>query len=101
MKRTQVSSDRRFDVILESDNAQAAVMTLDPSDSTGGPNNRHEDSDQWLYVVSGAGQATIAAESVELTEGDLVVIEAGETHEIVASDTVALETLNLYVPPEY
>ena len=101
MKRTQTRSDRWFDVILETDDAQAAVMTLAPGDATGGPNNKHASSDQWLSVVAGEGRATVERETIDLTAGDLVVIEAGETHEIEATSSDPLETLNFYVPPEY
>ena len=101
MKRTQASSDRRFDIVLETDGAQAAVMKLPSGDATGGPNNRHANSDQWLYVVSGEGRVTVDEDTINLAVGDLIVIEAGETHEIEASDSEPLETLNLYVPPEY
>lgn len=101
MQRTQVSSDRWFDALVENNSAQAAVMTLAPGDATGGPNNAHENSDQWLYVRFGEGRATVDGESIDLAADDLLVIEAGETHEIEATDAGPLETLNLYVPPEY
>jgi hypothetical protein len=51
VKRT-ATTDSFFDVLLETDSAQAASMTLQPGQSTGGPENRHPDSDQWLYVVA-------------------------------------------------
>jgi mannose-6-phosphate isomerase-like protein (cupin superfamily) len=76
-------------------------MTLSPGQSTGGPDNRHPDSDQWLYVVSGAGRATVAGETVALDTGDLLLVEAGEPHEIENTGDRPLETLNLYVPPVY
>ena len=101
MKRTQTRTDRRFDVILETANAQAAVMTLEAGDATGGPENKHTSSDQWIYIVAGEGRATVDGETIDLSAGDLIVIEAGETHEIKASSSESLETLNLYVPPEY
>ena len=101
MKRTQTHMDRWFDVLLETNGAQVAVMTLAPGDATGGPDNEHASSDQWLYVVTGEGRATVSGETIALTAGDLVVIEAGETHEIEATSSDPLETLNLYVPPEY
>ncbi|RBI60965.1 cupin domain-containing protein [halophilic archaeon] len=101
MKRTQASSDRWFDVVLTNDDAQAAVMTLDPGESTGGPDNYHADSDQWCYVVDGEGRATVDDRDIALAAGDLILIEAGETHEIECTGERALETLNLYVPPEY
>jgi mannose-6-phosphate isomerase-like protein (cupin superfamily) len=76
-------------------------MSLQPGRSTGGPDNRHESSDQWLFVVSGTGEAIIDGERVELEPHELVVIEAGETHELRCTGAEALRTLNLYVPPEY
>ncbi|WP_299266940.1 hypothetical protein [Halorientalis sp.] len=36
MKRTRVESDRWFDVLQETETAQAAVVTLSPGQSTGG-----------------------------------------------------------------
>ncbi len=101
MKRTRVESDRWFDVVLGNDDAQAAVMTLSPGQSTGGPENRHPESDQWLYVVSGEGRATVADEEVAVEAGDLLLIESGEAHEIRNPGSEPLETFNLYVPPTY
>jgi mannose-6-phosphate isomerase-like protein (cupin superfamily) len=101
MKQTALASDRWFDVLLETDTAQAAVMTLAPGQSTGGPDNKHAKGDQWVYVVEGSGRATVDGDLVALDTGDLLCIEAGETHEIENSGDEPLETLNLYVPPAY
>jgi mannose-6-phosphate isomerase-like protein (cupin superfamily) len=101
MQRTHLDFDRFFDVRLSTDDAQAAEMTLEPGRSTGGPDNSHADSDQWLYVVSGSGRATVDGEDVRLDAGDLVVVEAGETHEIENDGDEDLRTLNIYVPPDY
>lgn len=101
MKRTRLESDRWFDVLLETETAQAAVMTLAPGQSTGSAENAHERSDQWLYVVSGSGRATVEETPMGLEAGDLVCIEAGETHEIENTGSEPLETLNLYLPPAY
>jgi len=101
MKRTRLSTDRWFDVLAETDTAQAAAMTLSPGQSTGGPTNAHRDSDQWLFVVAGSGRATVDGREVTLERGDLLCIQAGETHEIENDGADPLETLNLYVPPEY
>jgi quercetin dioxygenase-like cupin family protein len=99
MKRTEVASERWFDTLVETDSAQAAVMTLDPGRATGGPDNYHAESDQWLYVVDGSGWAVVDGERVPLSAGDLVCIEAGERHEVGADEDEPLATLNLYVPP--
>lgn len=90
-----------FEVLGGTARSQAAVMTVAAGESTGGPDNRHPHSDQWLYVVSGSGEATVEGERVTLEPGDLLLIAAGEAHAIRASQHEALATLNLYAPPEY
>ncbi|CAN5299172.1 hypothetical protein BH18GEM1_BH18GEM1_18840 [soil metagenome] len=45
-----------FDVVAGTDRSQAATMDLEPGRSTGGPDNRYPETDQWLYVVSGRGR---------------------------------------------
>jgi len=101
VRRDHLDFEQFFEVRATTDDAQAAEMTLAPGQSTGGPDNAHPDSDQWLFVVSGSGSATVEGETVRLDAGDLVVIEAGETHEITNEGDAPLETLNLYVPPVY
>lgn len=99
MKRTHLAFDRFFEVVSETDDAQAAQMTLDAGQSTGGPDNYHADSDQWLFVHSGSGWAVVDGDEHSLETGDLLCIESGERHEISASEDEPIETLNLYVPP--
>ena len=102
MQRFDTTDAREFfDVLGGTERSQAATMTLAPGQSTGGPENAHRASDQWLYVVSGAGTATVEGESYDLREGALVLIEAAETHEITNDEDVPLETINVYAPPEY
>ena len=93
--------DGFFDVLATTERSQAASMILSAGQSTGGPANAHRDSDQWLYVLEGSGSATIAGSEYELQTGDLVCIEAGETHEIIADPDEALRTFSIYAPAEY
>lgn len=79
MERTGLAFDGFFDVVQTTDAAQAATVTLAPGQSTGGPDNCHRGSDQWLFVVSGAGRATVDGREVRLESRDLVRTEAGET----------------------
>lgn len=101
MKLLQLAFTHSFEVVAETDRAQAAVMTLPVDRSTGGDDNVHTGSDQWLFVVAGRGEATVAGERHPLSAGSLLVIEAGETHEITNTGDEPLQTLNLYTPPEY
>ena len=81
--------------------SQAATMVLRPGQATGGDDNVHPHSDQWLYVVSGSGTAIVAGETVELEPGALLLVEAGETHEISNGGREPLVTVNVYTPPAY
>ena len=90
-----------FQVVGETARSQGAFMTLAPGAATGGPDNRHPTSDQWLFVASGSGSAIVEGERVDLEVGDLLLIAAGEGHEIRAADGAPLVTLSVYAPPVY
>jgi mannose-6-phosphate isomerase-like protein (cupin superfamily) len=94
-------ADGFFDVVGGTNRSQAATMTLGPGESTGGPRNAHDASDQWLYVVSGTGTATVEGQRYAIRTGTLLLVEAGETHEITNRGNRPLETINVYAPPEY
>jgi mannose-6-phosphate isomerase-like protein (cupin superfamily) len=76
-------------------------MTLAPGDTEGGPDNKHKGADQWLFVTSGTGTATVNGRRVPLKRGSLVLIERGDRHEIRNTGRTPLVTLNVYVPPAY
>lgn len=99
MERTSLGFDRFFEVVMETTEAQAAQMTLAPGEQTGGPENYHADSDQWLFVVGGQGVVTVDGEETTVTEGDLLRIEAGERHAVANDGETPFETLNFYTPP--
>jgi len=99
MNRAQMSFDRYFEVVAETETAQAAEMTVEPGRTVGGPDNYHAESDQWLYVVSGTARATVDREAVRIDAGDLLVIEAGESHGIENDGEQPLKTVNFYTPP--
>ena len=81
--------------------SQAAEMVLAPGDAEGDAGNRHRGADQWLFVLSGSGQATINGKRHALRAGRLLLIEKKEKHEIRNTGRTLLRTLNFYVPPAY
>jgi mannose-6-phosphate isomerase-like protein (cupin superfamily) len=101
MEHVNVKYHSEFEIIAGNGRSQAAVMVLPPGESEGGKGNRHKGSDQWLYVASGKGVATIKGKEYKLGAGTLLLIEHGETHEINNDGDEPLETLNFYVPPAY
>ena len=90
-----------FRVAFEVRKAQAAEMVIPPGGSEGGEDNRHRGADQWLFVVSGSGVATVEGKRVPLKAGTLLVIEKGERHEVRNTGRTLLKTLNFYYPPAF
>ncbi len=76
-------------------------MVLGPGDTEGGSENRHRGADQWFFVVEGTGAAVINGRKISLRAGTLVLIEAGDTHEIRNTGRSLLKTMNIYLPPAY
>ena len=101
MQKATLRFGRGFKVIVGNRRAQAATMTIAPSDSEGGPGNRHRGADQWLFVEAGTGIAIVNGRRHALKAGGLVLIERGDEHEIQNTGRKPLRTLNIYVPPAY
>ena len=99
MERATLEFERYFEVVMQTDEAQAAEMTVAPGRQVGGPENYHTDSDQWLFVVSGTGVATVDGDDERIEAGDLIRIEAGERHGIENDGDEPLQTVNFYTPP--
>jgi mannose-6-phosphate isomerase-like protein (cupin superfamily) len=77
------------------------MMVLKPGQSTGEPDNEHPNSEQWLFVVSGSGEAKVNRRRVRIGANSLLVIEANEVHQVTNTGKKPLITLNVYVPPAY
>ena len=97
----------RFCVIATTRGLQAAMMTLrGQAASDDEPSNEHPRSEQWLFVISGNGTATVIPaqgrrRTVKLRPGTSLLIERYERHRIKNSGRGALRTLNLYSAPAY
>ena len=103
MKHLKTGKSRaEFALLTSTPSAQAAMMTLQPGGSTGEDvENEHPNAEQWLFVVSGAGKATVGRRSVKIAVNSLLLIEKGEPHRIVNTGRSPLVTVNFYVPPAY
>jgi mannose-6-phosphate isomerase-like protein (cupin superfamily) len=101
LRKKKLRFGRGFRVIPGDRFSQAAEMVLAPGDAEGGPDNRHRGADQWLYVLSGSGQATVNGRRHRLSSGTLLFIAKKERHEIRNDGRALLRTLNFYAPPAY
>jgi mannose-6-phosphate isomerase-like protein (cupin superfamily) len=93
--------DTDFKVLHSTSRSQAAIMVLKADETNEGDGNRHADSDQWMYVLQGTGTAVINDKEIDLTQGSLLLIEAGEKHIIKNTGIKNLDTITFYSPPEY
>ena len=101
MQRKLLTFGRGFRVAMSNRRAEAAVMVIAPGKAEGDPDNRHRGADQWLFVLSGSGVATINDRRYRLRASLLLLIERGDRHEIRNTGESPLRTLNFYAPPAY
>jgi mannose-6-phosphate isomerase-like protein (cupin superfamily) len=101
LRRKKLRFGRGFRVIPGNRTSQAAEMVLAPGESEGGSDNRHRGADQWLYVLSGRGEAVVSGRRHALSAGQLLLIEKKQRHQIRNSGRTLLRTLNFYVPSAY
>jgi mannose-6-phosphate isomerase-like protein (cupin superfamily) len=101
MKHAQLAFQKGFRVSIGNRRSQGAVMVIEARGVEGGPDNRHRGADQWLFVADGTGIATVNGAQIELRPGTLLLIEAGERHEIRNTGPDPLKTVTIYVPPAY
>lgn len=101
MKRFSIAQgySSGFDTLASTESSQGATLVVQPQTKTGGPNFRHSASDHWVYVIAGAGRAVIAGRDVHLDAGTILLIEAGETHEIYCIGDEPLVLFTVFSPP--
>jgi len=85
-------------VLWTGKHSQLVVMTIQPGDDIG--EEVHE-VDQILTFVSGVGEARVDGEKRPVTQGDLVVVPAGHTHNFVNTGPNPLVLYTVYAPPEH
>ena len=103
--RTQ-NKNSAFGRLLATGDVQAVLMILQPGEaSCDDLESEHPRCEQWMYVVSGTGEAKARqhgrVRTVKLAAGSLVVIERQEAHQVRCTGWRPLRTVNFYVPPAY
>jgi mannose-6-phosphate isomerase-like protein (cupin superfamily) len=108
MKHFKTGKSRgKFDVLAATRGIQAAMMTLAPGDTSDDePSNEHPRSEQWVFVLSGTGEALIGKRRshlrrLKLAANSLLLIQKGELHQISNTGKRPLRTISFYSPPAY
>lgn len=95
------NSDKTFEVRFTTEKSQFATMVLQPGETSGEFGNEHAEADQWLYVLSGSGEAIGESGTEKIGPGDLIVIPAPEKHQFKCTGDSPLKTITFYGPPGY
>ena len=88
--------------LLDHTNAPVAKQSLaEASLLTGGATQRHyhRESEEFYYILEGAGTMEIDGESQSVAPGDAILIPAGAWHQIVADQGQELRFLCCCAPP--
>jgi mannose-6-phosphate isomerase-like protein (cupin superfamily) len=85
-------------VLWTGKHSQLVIMTVPPGGEIG--EEVHE-VDQILTFVSGVGEALVSGEKRKVTQGDLVVVPAGRTHNFVNTGPNPLVLYTVYAPAEH
>ena len=86
-------------VLWTGEHTQLVIMTIPPGGEIG--METHDENDQILTFVSGAGEATLAGKSQPVEAGDLVVVPAGVEHNFTNSGPNPLVLYTVYGPPDH
>jgi mannose-6-phosphate isomerase-like protein (cupin superfamily) len=101
MKKAKADYAPGFHILAGDDRSQAGTLVIQPGRKVGGPDNKHRGADQWIYVESGSGEATIDGKTLSLEKGSLILIQRTEPHGFRNTGDVPLNILTFYVPPAY
>ena len=97
-----LAEDSLFRIVAGTAQSQVGILVLGPGEKTGGLHaSDHPQSDQVVYIVSGNGEATVRDQTAPLAPGDVLIIEAGDPHELRCTGNEPLRTLNVYAPAAY
>jgi len=87
-------------VLFTGPKSQLVLMALRPGEEIG--LETHPDTDQFIRVEAGQGQAVIGGQTFELRDGSAIVIPAGAAHNVTnVSHTEMLKLYTIYTPPEH
>ena len=86
-------------VLFTNKYSQVVLMSLPPGEDIG--SEVHDDVDQVLVFVKGAGRAVVAGKTHDIRAGDMFVVPAGKEHDFINTGAEALKLFTVYSPPEH
>ena len=86
-------------VLFTNKYSQVVLMSVPPGEDIG--REVHEDVDQVLVIVKGAGRAVVGGQTHSIGAGDMFTVPAGTEHDFINTGAEALKLFTVYSPPEH
>ncbi len=86
-------------VLATGKNTQVVIMSIPPNGEIG--EEVHEQNDQVLYLVEGAGRVVLDGNVSDFEVGDLVLVPAGTKHNFITKDSQTMKIITAYSPPHH
>lgn len=96
---TVINTDFRR-VLYTGKHSQLVLMSLAPNEQIG--SETHTDTDQFFRFETGKGKVVIDDTIYEVGSGDVIIVPAGATHNVInTSDLDELKLYTLYSPAQH
>lgn len=93
--------EQQFDIILKSERSQVVLAALAPGHSSARQASTNRESDQIIYTIEGEGNVKIGLIDHQLFGGALLLIPAGQPHQVMNTGAKRLLYLDIFAPPAY
>jgi mannose-6-phosphate isomerase-like protein (cupin superfamily) len=88
------------EVLFTAPHLQLVIITLQPGEEIGLETHVH--GDQFFRVEAGTGEAILDGETLQISDGMVIIIPAGTEHNIVNTSTdQPLNMYTIYAPPQH
>lgn len=85
-------------VLFTSSKIQLVIMSLSPGQDIG--EETHTDTDQFIRIERGEGEAIIGDKKYSLLDGDAIIVPSGSKHNIIAGSE-GMKLYTVYSPPHH
>ena len=99
LKQSALENNNFRKVLFTNKYSQVVLMSVPPGEDIG--REVHDDVDQVLVFVKGAGRAVLGGETQDIGAGDMVAVPAGTEHDFINNGNEALKLFTVYSPPEH
>lgn len=86
-------------VLYTGQHMQLVLMSLLPGEEIG--EEVHEENDQFFRFESGFGMVVINGIEYSVTDGDVIIVPAGATHNVMNTGTEDLKLYTIYAPSHH